>query len=122
MNVLLVDDSKAMRAIVKHKLREAGYGHWSISEAHSGDEAYEISRTSPPDLFLCDWNMPGISGFDLLQKLKSDGCTARFGFVTSESGPEARAMAIDAGALFLIVKPFTAEDFQLAFESAGLRQ
>ncbi len=120
MKVLLVDDSNAMRIIVKRKLREAGYGHWTVTEARNGKEAYEISKACLPDLFLCDWNMPEMSGFDLLQKIREAGCNSRFGFVTSESGPEAREKALEAGASFLIVKPFTAEDFQLAFESAGL--
>lgn len=65
MNVLLVDDSKVMRIIVRRKLREAGYGHWSITEAGNADEAYELSQSCQPDLFLCDWNMPGLSGLDL---------------------------------------------------------
>jgi two-component system chemotaxis response regulator CheY len=122
MNVLLIDDSSTMRTIVKRKLREAGYGDWSVTEARSGDEAFELSQASPPDLFLCDWNMPGMNGLDLLKKLRSSGCSTRFGFVTSETRPEMRAKAFEAGALFLIAKPFSAEDFQLAFEQAGLEE
>jgi len=112
MNILLVDDSKAMRMIVRRTLRQAGYGGETVSEAANGDEALELVQSTRPDLLLCDWNMPGMSGLDLLLKLKSSGFDAKFGFVTSECTEEMRAKAAQAGALFLISKPFTAEHFQ----------
>lgn len=112
MNILLVDDSKAMRMIVRRTLRQAGYGQETLSEASNGDEALQLVQSTCPDLLLCDWNMPGMSGLELLLKLKSTGFNAKFGFVTSECTEEMRAKAAEAGALFLISKPFTAEDFQ----------
>ncbi len=112
MNILVVDDSKAMRMIVRRTLRQAGFGSETVSEASNGDEALSIVKSNCPDLLLCDWNMPGMSGLDLLQKLKSDGTRVKFGFVTSECTEEMRAKATEAGALFLISKPFTAENFE----------
>jgi two-component system, chemotaxis family, chemotaxis protein CheY len=116
MKILLVDDSKAMRLIVRRTLREAGYGHETFSEATNGEEAYAQVQADCPDLLLCDWNMPRLSGIELLEKLRATGCKAKFGFVTSESNPEMRARAVAAGAQFLIAKPFTADDFQDALE------
>ena len=84
MNILLVDDSKAMRMIVRRTLRQAGYGQETLSEASNGDEALQLVQSIRPDLLLCDWNMPGMSGLELLLKLKSSGFDAKFGFVTSE--------------------------------------
>ncbi len=109
MQILVVDDSKAMRMIVRRTLRQAGYDAETISEAANGEEALQLVQKSPPALLLCDWNMPGMSGLDLLQTLRSSGFTTRFGFVTSESTTGMRAKAVEAGALFLIAKPFTGD-------------
>jgi two-component system chemotaxis response regulator CheY len=114
VKILLVDDSKAMRIIVKRALREAGYGKEAIREAENGDDAFRLIQEECPDLLLSDWNMPGTNGIELLEKISSAGYKMRFGFVTSESSPEMRARAAGAGAHFLIAKPFTAEDLQLA--------
>ena len=112
MKILLVDDSKTMRRIVRRALQEAGYGHEAISEANNGDEAFSLIQADCPDLILSDWNMPVTNGIELLEKIKSFDCNAKFGFVTSECTPEMRARAMEAGAQFLVSKPFTATDFQ----------
>lgn len=118
MNILVVDDSKAMRMIVRRTLRQAEYGDETIMEAASADEAFQIAQSQCPDLLLCDWNMPGSSGLDLLQKLRDAGLKTRFGFVTSECTEERREKAAAAGALFLIAKPFKLQDFRDALHFA----
>jgi two-component system chemotaxis response regulator CheY len=60
---------------------------------------------------LSDWNMPEMSGIDCLRALRAASSTVPFGFVTSEGSSELREEAVSAGALFLIAKPFTPEDF-----------
>lgn len=112
MKVLIVDDSKAMRMIVRRTLRQAGFEDCAATEASNGVEALKALETASPDLILCDWNMPEMTGIELLTKLHSDGHRVKFGFVTSESTPEMRDQAMEAGALFLITKPFTPEKFQ----------
>ena len=114
MKILVVDDSKAMRSIVMRTLRQAGYGDHAISEASTGAEALGSIRNAAPDLVLCDWNMPEMSGIELLHALGAEGIRLKFGFVTSESTPEMRKIAEDGGALFLITKPFTVDSFQAA--------
>src|SRR3954462_13566707 len=109
MTVLIVDDSKAMRMIVRRALRQAGYGSLDIVEASNGAEALEIAKTGSPDLILGDWNMPVMSGIQCLNGLRESGCKAKFGFVTSESTPEMKAKAMGGGALFLIAKPFSSD-------------
>lgn len=111
MKILVVDDSKAMRMIVRRHLEQSGVGGLEISEACSGVEALAAVRASEPDLVLSDWNMPEMNGIELLQALRAEGCQVRFGFVTSESQAHIKDQALDAGAMFVIVKPFTAEDF-----------
>ena len=112
MKVLIVDDSRAMRMIVKRTLRQAGYDRLTLAEAADGREAFETIKVDRPDLVLSDWNMPTMSGLDLLRTLRRAGDEVPFGFVTSEGSEDMRLMAHKAGALFLIAKPFTEETFR----------
>jgi two-component system chemotaxis response regulator CheY len=114
MKILIVDDSKAMRMIVRRTLRQAGFGDHAVTEANNGKEALDAVRQSVPDLILSDWNMPEMSGIELLDSLRAQGVPVKFGFVTTERTPEMRARATESGAAFLIVKPFTPEDFKEA--------
>jgi two-component system, chemotaxis family, chemotaxis protein CheY len=114
MKILVVDDSKVMRQIVKKTLREAGFGHHEIVEAANGVEAMAQVTSAHPELILCDWNMPEKNGIELLADLRAAGIPTPFGFVTSEGSDAMRARAYEAGALFLIVKPFKAADFEQA--------
>lgn len=116
MKILVVDDSKAMRMIVVRTLRMAGFGGHQIAEASNGAQGFESITADPPDLVLCDWNMPEMNGLELLQKLREAGNQVRFGFVTSEANPEMKQKATDAGALFFITKPFTVDTFQQTLE------
>ncbi len=110
--ILIVDDSKAMRLIVRRTLRQAGFGDYTVDEASNGREALEMLQTSVPKLVLCDWNMPEMTGIELLRELSSRKLPVKLGFVTTEATPEMRAMAEVAGAFFLIAKPFTPEQFE----------
>jgi len=111
MNILIVDDSKAMRMIVRRALRQAGF-HENLVEAGSGVEALQLLQSNEIDLILCDWNMPEMNGLDLLGKLKELGRQVKFGFVTSECSPDMRKLAQQSGALFFITKPFTPDTFR----------
>ena len=112
MLIMVVDDSAAMRIIVQRTLREAGFDGHTIKEACDGAEALEMIMEEEPDLILCDWNMPNMTGPELLQALNNEGCEALFGFVTTEATPVMREKADQLGADFLISKPFTAKDFE----------
>ena len=111
MHVLIADDSRVMRQIVIRTLRQAGYD-WKVTEAADGAESLELARTVEPDLVLSDWNMPEMTGLQMLRTMQAQGLVIPLGFVTSESSAEMRQQAEDAGALFLIAKPFTAESFR----------
>ena len=118
MDIFIVDDSKAMRMIVRRTLRQAGYGDHNIEEIESAKAALDKILASPPDLVLCDWNMPEMTGIELLKTLRSAGSGVRFGFVTSESSEAIRTEAAHAGAVFLVTKPFTADDLRTAIQQA----
>lgn len=112
MKILVIDDSKVMRAIVKRTLRQAGFGGHETEEAVNGAEGFDKVGSFAPDLILCDWNMPELNGLGLLQKLRESGNETPFIFVTSEGSEDMRQTAADAGAAALIAKPFTAEQFE----------
>jgi two-component system chemotaxis response regulator CheY len=115
MKVLVVDDSKAMRLIVMRTLRQAGFS-CEITEAADGKQALATVRADRPDLVLSDWNMPEMTGIELLEALRAEGNDVRLGFVTTEGTAAMRDRAKNAGALFLIAKPFTADHFRDALE------
>ena len=112
MNTLIVDDSRAMRMIVRRTLRQAGFDDLVVEEAENGRDALDKLRDGAYALVLCDWNMPEMNGIELLAAVKNEGIRCTFGFVTSESSPEMRARAKEAGAKFLIAKPFTPQSFE----------
>lgn len=112
MKILVVDDSKAMRMIVQRTLRQAGFTAHTVTEACNGAEALAHLRKEPCDVVLCDWNMPEMSGIELLAAVKSEQISVQFGFITSESTPAMRLQASEGGATFLIAKPFTVETFE----------
>lgn len=114
MKIMIVDDSKAMRMIVMRTLRQADYAGHELVEADDGAAALEQIRTDPPDLVMCDWNMPEMTGIELLKTLTAEGRNVKFGFVTSETIGQLKQDAMDLGAQFFITKPFTAEAFQAA--------
>ena len=111
MKILIADDSRVMRQIVIRTLRQAGYDDHEIVEAEDGADALAKVSSEKPDLVLSDWNMPNMTGLECLQALRSSGSAVPFGFVTSEGSADMREKAADAGALFLIAKPFNADSF-----------
>ncbi|HEY6878053.1 MAG TPA: response regulator [Polyangiales bacterium] len=115
--IMIVDDSKAMRMLVRRALKQAGYGHFDVDEAANGSEALTKIRAQPPRLVLSDWNMPDMSGYELLTQLRSADIHVAFGMITTEGTPEMRAKAAQAGAAFLLQKPFTPEELARALGS-----
>lgn len=118
MRILIVDDSAAMRMLIARTLRQAGYIFEDIDQAEDGLAALEKIRHRKPDLILADWNMPNMDGLQLLETLQDDDTRPVFGFVTAETTLKMRRKAINAGARFVISKPFTTEMFTEALEAA----
>jgi two-component system chemotaxis response regulator CheY len=112
--IMIVDDSKAMRMIVRRTLKQAGFGSYEVEEAANGVEALTKIRQSAPLLVLSDWNMPDMSGYELLTKLREEEIQVPFAMITTEGTREMRAKATEAGALFVIQKPFTSEELARA--------
>ena len=117
MKVLIVDDSRVMRMMVRRTLRQAGLDKFDVQEAENGALGLAAVKANHPDLILSDWNMPEMSGIDFLRHVREAGITTAFGLVTSEGSAEARAEAMREGANFLIQKPFDVADFKAILQS-----
>jgi two-component system chemotaxis response regulator CheY len=113
MNVLIVDDSKAMRCIIARALREMGVPGTPYLEAANGKIALQTIASTDPELVISDLNMPEMSGMELLKALRLEGRQTPFGFVTSEASAQLRQEAAEAGATFVVTKPFTAANLSL---------
>jgi len=114
MKVLIVDDSAAMRMMVIRTLRQAGLNDHKFIQAADGSEGLNQVRDDGPDLVLADWNMPNMTGIEMLEALREEGNDVKVGFITTESTSAMRSRAAAAGALFLVGKPFTVESFEQA--------
>jgi two-component system chemotaxis response regulator CheY len=114
MDILLVDDSKVMRSLVQRAIRQAGYRNLEIAEAENGKQALDKLNQLKPKLVLSDWNMPEMSGIELLTAIRANKNLVRFGFITTESSAEIRQLAKLSGADFILSKPFTPDDLQEA--------
>lgn len=114
MKILIVDDSTAMRLMIIRTLRQAGLSKHEFSQAEDGEKGLEFVRKEKPDLVLADWNMPNMTGIEMLEVLRDEDNDVKVGFITTESTTAMRSRAMAAGALFLVGKPFTVESFQQA--------
>jgi len=109
--ILVVDDFSTMRRIIKNALKSLNYTN--IDEADDGTSALQKLRVERFDLVVCDWNMPGMSGIELLRTMRADPTMKAIPFlmVTAEAKRENIIEAIQAGVTNYIVKPFTPTTF-----------
>ena len=109
MRALIVDDSRAIRRIIKKMLGEIGF---EVVEAGHGIEAIQRLRDAGPvDVMLVDWNMPELNGYDFLCYVRGnpDYKNIPLMMVTSETEMSQMARALEAGANEYVMKPFTKE-------------
>lgn len=111
MRILIVDDSKAIQVIVRRALASCGYDDLEIKLASSGTEALDIIRIWHPSIVLSDWHMPEMNGIELLHAINREMLDIKVGFITTENAPNRVREALDAGARFVLHKPF--DDHQL---------
>lgn len=108
MKILVVDDFSTMRRIVKNLLRDLGFTN--THEADDGSTAWPMLQSSDFDFVVTDWNMPGMSGIDLLHKIRADDRLKGIPvlMVTAEAKRDQIVAAAQAGVNGYVVKPFTA--------------
>ncbi len=109
MRVLIVDDFSTMRRIVRNILRQIGLNN--VVEADDGTTAWDVLNREKIDFIVSDWNMPKMTGIELLRKVRSSEQFADIPFlmVTAEAQQENIIEAVQAKVSNYIVKPFTAD-------------
>ncbi len=108
MKVLVVDDFPTMRRIIRNLLKEIGYEN--VDEAEDGSLAFDKLKGGDFDFVVSDWNMPNMTGLDLLKAVRAEASVKDIPFlmVTAEAAKENIVEAVGAGVNNYIVKPFTA--------------
>ncbi|WP_185748090.1 MULTISPECIES: chemotaxis response regulator CheY [Hydrogenovibrio] len=108
MNILVVDDFSTMRRIVKNLLKELGFSRFD--EADDGATAWPMIQSGKYDFIVSDWNMPEMTGIDLLRHVRADAKLkdTPFLLITAEAKRSQILEAAEAGVDGYIVKPFTA--------------
>lgn len=108
MKILVVDDFSTMRRIVRNLLRDLGFTN--IEEADDGNTALPMLRKGNFDFLVTDWNMPGMSGMELLKEVRADENLKSLPIlmVTAEAKRDQIVAAAQAGVNGYVVKPFTA--------------
>ena len=111
MKILVVDDFSTMRRIVRNLLVELGFTNTLIQEADDGENALILLRSAPFDLVVTDWNMPNMTGIDLLRAIRAEPSLKAMPvlMVTAENNRDQIIAAAQAGVNGYIVKPFTAD-------------
>lgn len=116
MKILIVDDFSTMRRIIKNLLRDLGFSN--TSEADDGNTALPMLKKGGFDFLITDWNMPGMTGIELLRAVRADAELAALPvlMVTAEAKREQIITAAQAGVNGYIVKPFTANTLKEKIE------
>jgi two-component system chemotaxis response regulator CheY len=123
MKILIVDDFSTMRRIIKNLLRDLGFTN--TQEADDGVTALPMLRNGEFDFLVTDWNMPGMTGIDLLKQVRADPKLVALPvlMVTAEAKRDQIIEAAQAGVNGYVVKPFTAqvlkEKIDKIFERVG---
>lgn len=109
IKVLIVDDFATMRRILKNILKQLGFTN--LVEADDGTTAWEALEGQSIDLIISDWNMPKMTGIELLRKVRASDKYKKTPFlmVTAEAQKQNVIEAVQAGVSNYVVKPFTAE-------------
>lgn len=117
LELLIVEDRQVMLKILRRLLLQLGYAR--IDQAANGLEALELIGRKRYDLILSDWNMDGMSGFELLKAVRAAPATQATPFilVTAEAKRENILAARAAGASGYLVKPFKLDVFEKTLDS-----
>jgi two-component system chemotaxis response regulator CheY len=112
IRILIVDDFSTMRRLIKKILTDLGAE--DVIEAENGSNAWDILSREKINLVICDWNMPNMSGMDLLEKVRADETLADIPFimVTAEGKKDNVIAATKKGVTGYVTKPFNAESLK----------
>lgn len=112
MKFLIVDDSRAMQFIIKRSLAKSGYMNNEFQVAEDGVQALGLIEDWQPDIVITDWHMPNMTGFELIKEVKSRELDVKIGLLTTETDSSLIKQAKQAGAIFVLHKPFEDRELQ----------
>jgi two-component system chemotaxis response regulator CheY len=121
MKALIVDDSRAIRTVIRRTLAGLGY---DVYEAGHGQEGLERLEEHPDiGLILVDWNMPVMDGLEFVRAIRKQPGTARLPLlmVTSETEMRQMVRALAAGANEYLMKPFDAAALEDKLQLLGVK-
>lgn len=107
VKVLVVDDEANIVELLTVSLKFQGF---DVRSANSGTDALRVAREFRPDAYILDVMMPGMDGYELLQKLRSEGLEGPVLYLTAKDGVESRIHGLTIGADDYITKPFSLEE------------
>jgi two-component system, chemotaxis family, chemotaxis protein CheY len=109
ISILVVDDHQVMRKTIAYILRQVGFNNLHFAE--DGETAWQFITKGPVDLLLLDWNMPRMSGLELLERIRRSEEYNKLPvlMITAEATDDQVLTAINAGVTDYVVKPFTPE-------------
>jgi len=118
-NVLIVDDSATMRAVIKKTIKVSGFNVGQFLEAGDGEQALSVLQEEWVDLVLSDINMPNMNGLELIGRMHADEMLRSIPvvMVTTESGAEKVKQSEELGAVGYIKKPFLPQDIKMTLSS-----
>lgn len=120
MKALVIDDSRAMRTILRGLLGDMGY---TVTEAANGRDALKALASAPDiSLAMVDWNMPEMNGLEFVQAVRKDGGNSgvRLIMCTTETEMSQVAKALECGADEYVMKPFTTDVIREKLRTIGL--
>ena len=119
--ILIAEDEKQIADMIAFKLTNAGH---QVIRAHDGDQAITMATREHPDLILLDAMMPGISGFEVLRRLKRDPVLKDIGviMVTAKGHERDVLSGLSGGAIDYVVKPFSLKELAARVELALRRE
>ena len=117
IKILVVDDAPMIRRILKNLLKEMGFTN--VEEAEDGMVALQKLRSQKYDFVITDWNMPNLTGIELVQEIRKDPNLKHLPImmVTAEAKKENIILALKSGVNNYIVKPFTPENVKAKIEA-----
>ena len=115
INVLVVDDMESIRSVVNSCLKDIGVQ--KIHIAPNGDEAWKIMKSTRIDIIICDWDMPKVSGLELLKLVRNaeNHCHIPFLMLTATTEKERVVNALEAGVSDYLSKPFQPKELEYRF-------
>ena len=117
--ILVIDDDTGVRDSMERMLRMAGY---TVQSAQTGEEGFDVARTGAFDVILSDMRMPGISGLDLLRKLRDMRVDAAFIVMTGFGTVDSAVEAMKLGAIDFVQKPFFRDELLMRVRAAADRR